>query len=143
MLDLEKLGKILALAESPNDHEALAALRKAAQMARSGGKTLGEVIGKKKAGAGRFSRDQFNQAYAAGHAAGHTAGMAAGQTKGDAAGAAPDLDSISRTAFQKGYDEGVAQSSTAVRLAYARGLADGKNGVDMRARPKGASKRKA
>ena len=44
-LDRQKLAKLIALAESPNDHEALIAVRKASTLARSAGLSLGEAVG--------------------------------------------------------------------------------------------------
>jgi len=43
-LDRGKFGKILALGESPNDGEALAAIRMATKLARAAGMSLGEAV---------------------------------------------------------------------------------------------------
>jgi len=45
-LDYPKFAKVLALAESSNDAEALAAVRKAASMARAAGMSLGQAVGR-------------------------------------------------------------------------------------------------
>jgi hypothetical protein len=42
--DREKFQKLVALAESANDHEALSAIRAAAKLARAAGESLGEAV---------------------------------------------------------------------------------------------------
>lgn len=42
-LNRDRFSKVLALAESSNDHEALAAIRRATGMARAAGLSLGEA----------------------------------------------------------------------------------------------------
>jgi hypothetical protein len=65
-LNKDRFLKILALTESPNDAEALAAMRKATSMAREAGMSLGEAVG------GKESDKAFSEGWQGGHSAGAT-----------------------------------------------------------------------
>jgi hypothetical protein len=75
-LDHAQFLKIIALAESPSDPEALAAIRKAtslARAARAAGLSLGEAV------SGNFGAEGWGSGYSSGYDNGRQSGFAAGQ----------------------------------------------------------------
>lgn len=74
--DRERFGKVLALAESPNDGEALAAIRMATKLARVAGLSLGQAIEApiirdiRERDTGKAGHKELSEAYEAGLQAG-------------------------------------------------------------------------
>lgn len=156
-LDREKFGKLIALAESDNDHEALAAVRKAAAMARAAGLSLGEAVGggggladcmavldrvemRAEHAALRIERDgllrrigELERAAAAKksrdvrYQEGRADGLREGRERADAEWMARDQFEAGRRA---GFEAGAESERAATNRAYGRGFADGRAAVD-------------
>ena len=144
-LNRDRFAKVLALAESPSDGEALAAIRKAAAMARAAGLSLGEALN----GTENYNVDEWASGYQAGRQAGFNDGVKVGRTM-----ASPEPKATKRTAkakaayddgvkagkeegFRAGYLQGLEEERQATDRAYCRGFADGKAAVDLYATKRG------
>jgi len=107
--DRERFAKLMALAESDNDHESLAAVRKAAAMARAAGLSLGEAVNSGSKG------DVLG--WVTGYEAGVRTGSAMNFEKGRKAG----FDEATAAAAEE------RQKRQSKNEHYARGFRDGGN----------------
>jgi flagellar biosynthesis/type III secretory pathway protein FliH len=152
--DRERFLKVLALAESDQDGEALAAIRKASAMARAVGMSLGEAVeeGAEPSATGMLDQIDWlqlnllrrrvedlearlarklerNAAYQEGRAEGRRDGYERATQ-----------DYAQRDAYQEGYraghDAGQESERAATNRAYSRGYADGQAAANQNTKPK-------
>ena len=148
--DRDKLGKVLALLTSNHPGEVVAAANRAVAMLKTAGMTFADLL-KPAAEPARFNDVSFHEGYAMGRAAGlaesksksprrnahYHNGYAEGHLAGlkEAVARSREEDRF-KEGYRSGYDEAEAKHQSVVNAAYARGVADGKAGVDLYAKPK-------
>lgn len=166
----DRFAKVLALAESDQDGEALAAVRKASEMARAAGMSLGQAVSGGESSAFGFSgngglasdailniayrRIRDLEAMAASYReqlvaklsrdAKYQEGWAVGFREGEASTGRKFANTdLYKAGYKAGYDDGQESERSATNRAYDRGYADGKASVTASARPSVKKKRGA
>lgn len=160
-LDRERFLKVLALAESDQDGEALAAIRKASAMARAAGMSLGEAAGEGESpassgGLGGLERLQIELlrhriadlerqlAQKVHRSAAYEEGKAEGWQQGYQQGARVYVERETyKDGYRAGYDAGQEFERAATNRAYSRGYADGQAAANQNTASTATKKRKA
>ncbi|MEI8396294.1 MAG: hypothetical protein WCF85_16290 [Rhodospirillaceae bacterium] len=116
-LNRDRFIKVLSLAESGNDHEALAAVRKAAIMARSAGLSLGQAVGN---GTGADTATAFRAAMAEACLSSARSRIADLERQLAAGANETRLDQAHAKGYQRGHAAGRAAIELEVRMEANR-----------------------
>ena len=116
-LNRDRFSKLISLAESPNDNEALAAVRKAASMARAAGLSLGEAVSTN-------TRASTSKHDSLGYMTGFEAGVKVGYEKGKKAGFDAGIQAARIVA---GVEIAELKKRQTKSQHYARGVQEGRN----------------